>query len=307
MITAAQARDALRSLLPGVAVAEVVPRTGGENSGVFEIRCDRPPTRLIIKVYPEGLDWKMAKEAHVYGLLAEAGLPVPEVLGTDGSRTVIDGAYTVMTALEGTPLSEAGAAMTGEETHRIYRRLGELLGAVHRLRQDAFGYVVTGVLSPVATNAEYMRERFTQKFREFADLGGDPALLRSAESFVAARDAAFAGCPNAVLCHNDFYEGNILVAHGDGGWRVTGLVDVENALAADPLLDLAKTDFYSMRGAPAKRRGLLEGYGPLPPTWPGAFPLYRLFHALELWDWYASTGEPTPLPHLAEDIRQMTC
>ena len=39
-----------------------------------------------------------------------------------------------------------------------------------------------------------------------------------------------------------------------------GVIDVENAVAADPLHDLAKTNCYSIRGDPATLAGLLEGY-----------------------------------------------
>jgi hygromycin-B 7''-O-kinase len=51
-----------------------------------------------------------------------------------------------------------------------------------------------------------------------------------------------------VLCHNDFHEGNILADRDQRrGWQVTGFIDVENDIAADPLMNLAKTDCYSIR------------------------------------------------------------
>lgn len=53
---------------------------------------------------------------------------------------------------------------------------------------------------------------------------------------------------------------------------------------------------------PAKTRALLDGYGIPPATWPAAFPLYRLYHALELWDWYAQIGNDAPLGGLAADL-----
>jgi hygromycin-B 7''-O-kinase len=54
------------------------------------------------------------------------------------------------------------------------------------------------------------------------------------------------------------------LAEGTNGWAVTGFIDVENAIAADPLLDLAKTDYYSVHGNKAKLSGLIQGYGSLP-------------------------------------------
>lgn len=33
--------------------------------------------------------------------------------------------------------------------------------------------------------------------------------------------------------------------------------------------------------------------------------LYRLYHALELWDWFASIGDTAPLPGIAADIHAL--
>lgn len=81
------------------------------------------------------------------------------------------------------------------------------------------------------------------------------------------------------------------------GWQVTGFIDVENAIAADPLIDLAKTDCYSIRGHRAKLDGLLDGYGPpRGRDWAARLAIYRLYHALELWGWFASVGQTRPFP-----------
>jgi aminoglycoside phosphotransferase (APT) family kinase protein len=109
--------------------------------------------------------------------------------------------------------------------------------------------------------------------------------------------------PGAVP--HDFHEGNVLVTEGPTGWVVTGFIDVENAIAADPLVDLAKTDYYAIKGNNAKLSGLTEGYGSLPEDWPERLALYKLYHALELWDWFASIAHPAPLPHIAEDMGQL--
>jgi hygromycin-B 7''-O-kinase len=87
---------------------------------------------------------------------------------------------------------------------------------------------------------------------------------------------------------------------------VKGIVDVENAVAADPLLDLAKTDCYSIRGDLAKRRGLTDGYGELGPSSDVRLDLYRLYHALDLYTWFASQGEQGPLASIRDDLRTNT-
>jgi hypothetical protein len=81
---------------------------------------------------------------------------------------------------------------------------------------------------------------------------------------------------------------------------------MENAVAADPVLDLAKTEYYSIRGNQTKLEGLRDGYGALPAGYPAAVGVYRVYHALELWDWFASIGKREHLAGLADDLSAFT-
>lgn len=294
------AEEIVRRVAPKAAVVGVVARTGGQLSTIYEVRCADPDDSVIVKVYAEQWRWKQAKEAHVYDLLARHGVgPVPVVLHAESAGGVLDQAFTVLSRLPGRPLSEAEPDEAG--TRRIYTRLGAILAAVHGIGQDSYGYLTTRVLEPQPTNTAYMTGQFAKKLHEFTELGGDPALHRAVTSHVAERVELFGRCPAPVLCHNDFHEGNVLVADG----AVTGFIDVENAIAADPLMDLAKTDYYAVQGADAKLSALVDGYGPLPGDWRDRLAVYRLYHALELWDWFAAIGHTAPLPGIAEDIRQL--
>jgi hypothetical protein len=38
--------------------------------------------------------------------------------------------------------------------------------------------------------------------------------------------------------------------------------------------------------------------------WPDRLSLYQLYHALELWDWFAAIGDTAPLLSIVEDIRR---
>ncbi|MFE2566723.1 hypothetical protein [Streptomyces mirabilis] len=71
-------------------------------------------------------------------------------------------------------------------------------------------------------------------------------------------------------------------------------------------MDVAKTDYYSVHDDQDKREALCDGYGTLPADWSERVGLYRLYHALELWDWFASIGNTAPLEGITGDIRRMT-
>jgi aminoglycoside phosphotransferase (APT) family kinase protein len=148
-----------------------------------------------------------------------------------------------------------------------------------------------------------MTDQFARRLRDFADLGGDPGLARALTRYVARYRDRFAACAAPVLCHNDFHDGNVLVSRT--GPQVTGYVDVEGAIAADPLLDLARTDYYALRDDPARRAAFLDGYGPLPPDSAERIAIYQLHHALELWNWAARTGKPADQSRALADIELM--
>lgn len=306
-LSTSQATQVLRLVWPDASVVDVLARTGGQLSTVYEVRCTEPTATVIVKIYDEQWHWKQAKEVHVYNVLNQHNIgPVPKILHAEHSTQVIGSAFTVMTVVPGQPLSHIAADLDRAEITRIYRQLGANLASVHRIRQDCYGYLTTEVIDPEPDNTAYMTRQFVKKLREFRQLGGDPQLHDTISRFLEPRVESFARCGTPVLCHNDFHEGNILVRPGPDGWEVSGFIDVENAIAADPLIDLAKTDYYAIQNNTDKRAGLLEGYGPLPDDWPDRVALYRLYHALELWDWFASINNTSPLAGIAEDIRTMT-
>ncbi|MFC5261916.1 phosphotransferase family protein [Kribbella qitaiheensis] len=139
-----------------------------------------------------------------------------------------------------------------------------------------------------------------QELEEFDELQGDPVLREDITQYVEQHAGLFAAATTPTLCHNDFHEGNVLV--DPTTWQVNGFIDVENAIAADPLMDLAKTECYSIWSNADKLAGLVAGYGELPAGWRERSMLYRLYHSLELWDWFKSIGTVDPLDSIAGDL-----
>lgn len=285
----------LADVLPdGCVVTEVVPRTGGSLNTVYEVRLAGADP-LIVKQYSDEFRPKQAKEVHVYGLLARVG-SVPRVVRVDYER-----AMTVLTMLPGKPMWER--ASEPDTDRAAYRRLGQFQATLHRIRLPAYGYITTEILDPVADNTTYMRRKFARQLDEFRAAGGPTDVHDAVARRATAGDPCFAACSGPVLCHNDLHEGNVLV---DEAGAVTGFVDVENAEAADPMTDLAKTLQFELSESPAKRAALLDGYGPLPPFGEERIELYRLYHALELWTWFSSIGNTKPLPALLDSVRSLS-
>jgi hygromycin-B 7''-O-kinase len=94
-----------------------VRRTGGELSGVYEARLEDSDAAVIVKVYAPEWVWKQAKEIHVYGLLSAAHAKSwPTVIAAEDDTNPTGHAYTVMTKVAGTPLSEVGLRARNDRT-----------------------------------------------------------------------------------------------------------------------------------------------------------------------------------------------
>src|SRR5262249_25346133 len=304
-LTVAVAQAIMRSHHASCVVEGLELRHGGNISTVYEIRCAQPSQPVILKVYPDAFHWKMEKELYVYRLLGRAAsLPTPSILWSDGSKELLPQNYVVMTTLKGQLLSQVAPSLSTLEFRDIYFEMGALLSKVHGITLDAFGYITTRITASHPTNDAYMRSQFQKKLVEFDARGGDAVLRRSVEEYVETHSDLLTQARTPVLCHDDYHEGNVLVAVEEGKWRVTGIVDVENAVSADPLLDIAKTDYYAIKANEAKREGFLAGYGQLPMNWRERVHLYKLFHALELWDWFAAVGNKVAMDSLTNDIRR---
>ncbi len=213
-----------------------------------------------------------------------------------------------MTKMDGRVLRPLEPSLPDDELFELYAQMGGTLRRFHDVRMEGFGYLVAeGVMDPHPTNEAYMLFQFGKKLKEFRDLGGDVQLSERMERYVALHATLLKDCAWPVFCHDDFHTANVIVSKGvDDTWRLSGVVDVENAVADDPLIDVAKTLLYSVGKSQAKRDGFLTGYGPIERRdWGKTISLYRLYHALEWWDWVALVGGDRP-SGLIEEMELIT-
>lgn len=286
-ISLATARRIVARYDPTLSIARVQRALGSARGRVFELQAAQGAPSLMLKLFDPDQRWQLEQEVWVFELLRGARVPVPGVLLTDASRELIDADWMVTSQLPGSTASALD--LTSQDAREIYRAIGATLRSVHSILFEQFGYFDRrGAVDPLATNRDLMRAWFERDLRRFSEAGGAPRLRAAIERRIAAGDAAIAGCRGAVLCHNDLHEANVLVQRAPSGWVVSGVLDAGGAVAADPLFDIARTDYWSTRGDPEKRAGLREGYGaPLRPDQEATIDVYALHHALELWSWFA--------------------
>lgn len=297
-----QAQAIVHRLSSRTSVLGITELHGGEIGTVLKIALADAPA-CILKAYPESLQWKMAKEVHVLGLLRGLDAAIPTILLADDTRSVIELNYLLMTKLDGIVLGRREATLSETELFAIYAEMGAALRGINDITLDSFGYIgPNGVWTAYPSNRAYMSAQLERKLKEFCARGGDPTLAARLRDHVMARQHLLDAAVNPRLCHYDFHAGNILVT-SQGEPRLSGIVDFENATSGDPLMDIAKALYYFTPKDAPKREGLLAGYGKIErPDWQEALDLYRMYCTLELWCWMAQVGKHEVLADLTLEL-----
>ena len=282
-----------------VATLDATPRLAGfarlhgGSTEVYRIDLADRPEPVVLKIYRDDPAWAPAKEALVAGWIADhdLGVPTPRWLRLDEGRALLPLRYALITFLPG----QTVRSLAGEpDIETAYRRMGELLRRVHAVPMTAYGYILAdGIFEPRASNAEYMTDAYERVFRRFRRQSGDGPLASRLEAMARERYGLRDQAAGPVLCHDDFQPGNVLAARdASGELMLTGLIDFGNALAGDPLADLAKALFCCAHEDPRSTGPLREGYGPIDrPEAEEALWLYTLYHRLTMWTFLTRLGD----------------
>jgi hygromycin-B 7''-O-kinase len=291
-----QATSIVKKKYPKAEVVKITDDFDGQISKVYALHCKNPKHTFILKVYPDNFHWKLEKEVYVYKLIERLHLPTPKILAADDSHKILDRNYALMTKVEGKAVK--GQTLSSATVEKIYFQMGKMLKKLHALHLKEFGYISKGITHPHKTNEEYMLFQFRKKIRQYKEFKGSPVTAQAISRYVMQHKMLLQSCKTPSLCHNDYHSGNILMK----GTKVTGIIDVENMVSGDPMFDIAKTFYYDIRGDPRKEKAFLKGYGPLPNDWRGRVDMYKLYHALELWDWFVSIGKKELLEKIHVDM-----
>ena len=219
---------------------------------------------LVLKVAPPddvpSLRYESSLMATEVGFYERAqGLaPVPDVVASDFSRRLVDRDVMFMSALDGRSLRSAARRLSKVGRRAVRADLGAIVGRLHGVTGERFGYERAGGELSAAT----WREAFGSMTAAVLDdipehrvpIGGDPGEARM---ILHAASSALAAVETPVLVHFDLWDGNVFVAPQGGVERVSGIIDGERAFWGDPLADLVSTSLFR---DPAADRDFLRGY-----------------------------------------------
>ncbi|MFE4466944.1 phosphotransferase family protein [Oerskovia sp. NPDC056781] len=265
-------------------IADAAPLDGGLFASTFRVDLT-DGRRLVVKItsadtsrllrYEHGI---LGTEEDVYRRVADRpDLLMPRVVHSDFSRTALDGDALVVTFLDG-DVWNALPPLDDAATERVRHDLGAFMARLHTVTGDAFGYPApaSGMSAPTWPEAfGLMVDALLADARTWdVDLPAD--ALRAV---VARHHDALAEVTVPRLVHADLWPGNLFLAAGSPGpadavdpvdpvdpvgspdepspLRLSGVIDTERCLWADPLYELAGADQLGLGPVPP---AIAEGY-----------------------------------------------
>lgn len=208
--------------------------------------------RFVIKIFAPFRESYLREKAALEFAAGKLGIETPAILYTGE----LEGwSYLVTTQLAGFPAREAWPEIELRERIEIVSCLGLALKSLHKHAAP---------LSQPALNRDWHgfieRQAKTCVERQRA-CGANPEWLESLPAYVAGRLELLQAEYEPVLLHGDFHLGNLLLAQGDGHWKITGLVDFGDSFCGFHEYDFVAPGVLMVQGSRELQRAMLLAYG----------------------------------------------
>lgn len=215
--------------------------TEGYFNTAYEI-CLNNDKRVILKIAPSKETRVMAHEKNIMFSEVEAmkaakkaeGIPLPEVLGYDDSRTICEAPYFFMEKLDGKSLNVEKDTLSSGQLEDIYIEVGKINRKINRISCPRFGY---------PGQPEFQGDNWFSVFQKILDAVIQDAQSGSVDIKIPINTLRnclkkdkdiFDEVTEPKLVHWDCWDGNIFVKNG----VVTGIIDWERSLWGDPLMEV---------------------------------------------------------------------
>ncbi|HEY8209332.1 MAG TPA: aminoglycoside phosphotransferase family protein [Myxococcaceae bacterium] len=216
-----------------------------------------PPPEVPILTYEHGI---MRTEIELYERVRrETSCPVPRVIASDLTRSILSSDYFFMEKLRGAPLNKAKGRLSRGELAGIQEELGGIVRRLGSLRAERFGYPREEARAAAPT----WREAFLAMVSNLLEDAGRyqvklPLPAERILDLFRARAGALDAVKVPVLTHFDLWEGNVFILREGGGPpRVEAIIDGERAFWGDPCAELVSVVLF---GDMERASSFLRGY-----------------------------------------------
>lgn len=207
---------------------------------------------LVVKIFPPFHRHQWDSERQVLPRLhGRLPVPVPRLVAA-GARD--DGwVYLIMTKLDGDSLESSWPALGRIDRARILEEVGATMAAAHAISVDDLA-----TLAPEWN--DFLRAQIAGCRARHERLGMPAWLVAGVDALVSRWGPGPEAAGDRVLLTGEYTPFNLLVQrHGDR-WRLSGMIDLADAMVGPRAYDLLGPSLFSCAGDPALVAALLRGY-----------------------------------------------
>lgn len=210
-----------------------------------------------------GHETRFEREAFLYKLLPQKGVPTPTCLGLDSSGEIIQEKYIIVFYIKGKSLSNGFKKCDKETQKELSLQMGKLLRKIHSVlpqKLDGDG----NLFGP----RKDWKKRYEKEFNIYLDAAIKDKYFnwkveREIKEIFEKFQYQVSNLSNELrLVHGDFSSSNIQIDEG----KIVGVFDFEWSHIGDPLWDLQKLPINFQLGDGFSRENFLKGYGMEHPT-----------------------------------------
>ncbi|MHB1456782.1 MAG: phosphotransferase family protein [Armatimonadota bacterium] len=249
----------------------------------YHVRITNPELEAILRIAPpDGRPLfsyertMMLAEPHIYDMIRTAGVPMPEILALDASRTASTRPFMFVKFINSVRLNDPSIPQSAQP--QLQKELGRYTAMIHGITGSQFGWPeADGGIRGDTSWASV----FIGLMGEICARSADAGVISTDESFrivgiLKGNRTVFDMIREPRLVHNDIWAPNVMVHERNGEWRIAVILDADRAMFADREMEFAIWDRDDAEDS------FMQGYAmPLDESPEGEF--RRLFYKLYLY------------------------
>lgn len=256
-ILSSQLEKIMKKNFPEYEVTKTRELTEGFFNVAYEVTLSNGK-ELIVKIAPaKGIKVMRGEEnimlSEVLGLRkikALTNLPIPKVYVYDDSHELLNAPYFCMEKIQGTSLFSYKEKHKEFDDSAIMYEVGKMNRTMNEIEGELFGYYAKKDKQKKSWY-EAFYDMLMDTFLDAKDISLERGVQEN-EVFALLKKhkAYFDEVKTPKFVHWDLWDGNVFIKDK----QITGMIDFERAMYADPLMECAFRCF-------AKNKHFLEGYG----------------------------------------------
>jgi aminoglycoside phosphotransferase (APT) family kinase protein len=178
-------------------------------------------------------------EAHAFKILANSGIPVPEVVALGFSGDISPYDYLIMSRLPGRPLIEVWPELDKRQRKRAANSTGVYLAQIHTHTFKRFGYLSRLESDGYSCWYDFLYDYFSHYAGRVERVGIiESGIIKRIQRLLQTNRPLLEQVTLGALLHSDFHFKHILYQAGE----ITGILDFEMALSGDPAWEFVPED-----------------------------------------------------------------